>query len=89
MVSVGLFPDTRINCGWIYHKTETINLSSELKDPEDVFLDTSFEKLSFWRIRIVNNDVNKVIFVGPIIWDKTIVLFDKFNMKYKSCRKTN
>jgi len=81
VVSIGLFPDTSINSGWFYNKTKSIKLTSEKKEPDQIFLETSFEKLSFWRIRIINEDINFVIFVGPMIWDKTISLFYKYNMK--------
>lgn len=73
-VGVKKFEDGRVNYGWYSFETGKFFLC----DKEDIECETvianktSIEKLSFWRVKIKNEDINETIFIGPITWAKAI-----------------
>jgi len=65
----------RVSTGWFFIKTNSFSLCKLADcDCENVYYKTTYEKLSFWRIRIKNTKVNKTIFIGPIVWSKVIAV---------------
>lgn len=75
---IALFPDGRLLSGWFYIQTNRTDICRTDIDCEKVFYyDTKFEKLSFWKLRIVNKEANATIFTGPFVWRNTIKLFVK------------
>lgn len=66
--TVGLFAYGRLSTGWFYFESNRTYLCKDWLDPEVVLnRETVYEKESFWRYRISNNQTEKVIFVGPFI----------------------
>ena len=69
-------PEGKIVVGWFYIETEEFYVCDRKTDCESVFYyQTKIEKLPFWRIEIKNGNIDKRIFVGPFIWDKTLSIF--------------
>jgi hypothetical protein len=78
IVSILVWPEVIVNTGWFIMQDEKINLCENQPDCETaVIKGTSVTTLNFWRIRIKNNKLNKVVFVGPFIWNKTLDNFSK------------
>lgn len=75
-------PDGKIVVGWFYIETGEFYVCNRKTDCESVFYyQTKIERLPFWRIKIKNVNIDKVIFVGPFIWNKTLNIFsDKSNV---------
>jgi hypothetical protein len=71
--------NTKVMTGWFYTAVNDYNpCASTQYDCETIInQNTTTEKLSFWRIRIKNNDFDEIIFVGPFIWDKTVKMFSE------------
>src|SRR2546422_5755400 len=42
-----------------------------------IFYQTKIEGLPLWRIRVKNNNINKVIFIGPFQWNKAVKMFSE------------
>jgi hypothetical protein len=81
MISIITWPDGRVNTGWFNIPTNQFYLCNPQADCETtVSYKTKTENLFFWRIRVKNENIDKVVFVGPFLWNKTLRLFsDKFN----------
>jgi len=76
VVSILVWPDARINTGWFNAATEEIKLCNVKNDCETVMTQkTQTENLFFWRIRIKNENIDRIIFVGPFLWSKTVRMF--------------
>lgn len=89
MVSVIPFQEGRLNAGWFNISTNEFYLcKSPQHNCDGIFLhETQMENLSFWRIRIKNENIEKIIFVGPFIWNQTQKLFtDKVRSETLSIR---
>lgn len=75
--TIALFPDGRINSGWFYIPTYSINLCKDEDDCERVvYYETEIEKLPLWNVRVKNRNVDIIIFVGPLVWTKTLKLME-------------
>ena len=75
MISIIFWPDGRVTTGWFSASTETFHLCDNKSDCEaTIAYHTKTENLFFWRIRVRNENIDKVIFVGPFIWNKTLKL---------------
>lgn len=75
MISIVFWPDGRMTTGWFGISTDTFYLCTGKTDCETtIAYHTKTENLFFWRIRLKNENVDKVIFVGPFIWNKTLKL---------------
>ncbi len=75
MISIIFWPDGRVTTGWFGIPTDTFYLCTGKTDCETtIAYHTKTENLFFWRIRLKNENVDKVIFVGPFIWNKTLKL---------------
>lgn len=77
--SIGILYDGRVKSGWFYFQTKEFTICPDsLIDCETVMgYQTAVKKLPFWRLEIRNAKVDKVIFVGPILWRSTYKLFRK------------
>jgi hypothetical protein len=75
---IALFPDGRLSSGWFYIETNRINICKDEIDCDKIFYyETEIEKLPLWRIKIKNKRTDNVVFIGPMVWKKTIELFKK------------
>lgn len=73
---IAIFPYGRMSSGWFYMETNRINICNDNEDCEKVYYyETKVYKLNLWRIRLKNKNIDKIIFVGPFIWYKTLHLF--------------
>lgn len=71
------FPDGKIITGWFHIGMNDFNLCDHSIDCEtQIDYKTSINKLPFWRIQIKNDLVDKTIFIGPIVWNKTVQVLD-------------
>jgi len=76
MIAIGL--DGRLTYGWFNILSEDTSLCDEKSDCETmIYYQTKTEKLSFWRIRVKNKNIDEVIFAGPLLWGRTVKLFDE------------
>jgi hypothetical protein len=77
MIGIG-WPDGRLSSGWFNVGTESVFLCDEKNDCETtIYYQTKVEKLLFWRVRIKNQNFNEVIFVGPLLWGRTLLMINK------------
>jgi len=77
MIGIG-WPDGRVSSGWFNTRTDMFYLCDDKTDCETmIYYQTQTQNLSFWRIRIKNQNIDKVIFVGPLLWDRTITMIKK------------
>lgn len=75
---IALFPDGRISTGWFYLETNRINICKDEIDCDKIYYyETEIDKLPLWRIKIKNKRNDAIVFIGPIVWQKTIELFKK------------
>ncbi len=73
MIGFNSFSDGRVNTGWYYLEYERIYLCNSKSDCESLLAyGTKMEILSLWRIKITNENINEVIFVGPFTWKSTL-----------------
>lgn len=76
------FPEGRVIAGWYYVETKRFNLCPTGFDCESIiFKESKVDKLSFWRIRISNKQVDEIIFVGPFTWNECIGVFERYIKK--------
>lgn len=74
---IALFPDGRIITGWFYIQTNRSDICRTDIDCEKVFrYDTRLEKLSVWRLRVSNSEIDVQIFTGPFIWRHSQLVFE-------------
>lgn len=75
---IGIFPDGRIKTGWFYFTTNEIHVCQDDKTDCEIVMNyqSSVEKTFLWQVRIKNNQFNDAIFTGPIIWHKTVKVFE-------------
>lgn len=72
--------DGQIISGWFYFKTNDFKICAENDNCENVlYKQTSFEKKSYWRIKIKHSDKGEVFFISPFIWNRIIVFFEEYN----------
>ncbi len=85
--TISIFPDGRLSTGWFYWETSRINICQNEIDCEKVFYyETKVETLPLWRIRIKNKQTDKIIFIGPLLWEKAIKLFQNNFSKYSKSK---
>ena len=71
-----LSPHGRLSSGWFYFETHRSSIcDGEINCDRVFYYETELETLNLWHIRIKNNEVDLIIFVGPLIWGETINLF--------------
>ena len=66
----------RVSSGWFFIETNSFRLCKLADCDCEIVYETTYERLSFWRIRITNNDINKTMFIGPIVWPKVITILE-------------
>jgi hypothetical protein len=73
-VGVKKFEDGRVNYGVYCFETNRFFLceKEDLECESIIANRTSVEGMSFWRVKIKNEDIEEIIFVGPITWSKAI-----------------
>lgn len=74
------WPDDKIITGWFcipLSKIYMCNSTDDNIDCEALIYKTIVKKKPFWFILLKNEKREKLIFVGPIIWEKTINSFQK------------
>ena len=75
MISMIFWPDGKLTTGWFSVPTEKFSLCNGKTNCETIMAyHTKTENLFFWRIRIKNENVDKIVFVGPFLWSKTVRL---------------
>jgi len=80
-MGIKLYPDGRISTGWFYIETNRFSVcAGETSDCEQItHYQTFIEKAPFWSLKIRNKDINRTVFVGPIIWSEALNQFyEKF-----------
>jgi len=73
-----LWPEGTIITGWFYIRFDKFIICNNDGDCETtISYHTKTEELSFWRVRVKNKNTDRVIFVGPFIWSRTLKLFNE------------
>jgi hypothetical protein len=66
----------RISTGWFFIETNSFSLC-KLKDCDcEIIHETTYEKLSFYRVKIKNKEIRKTIFIGPMVWSRVIEVLE-------------
>ncbi|GHT17544.1 hypothetical protein FACS189429_1850 [Bacteroidia bacterium] len=69
------YPDDKIITGWFCFPTSNMYMCNSIDDDMDcetLLYNTTIEKRPFWFILLKNKKRDELIFVGPVIWNKTI-----------------
>jgi hypothetical protein len=67
----------KVSAGWYCYRTTTFILCSEKIDCEGInAYETQVIPLSFWRVQIKNSKAQCNIFIGPIMWKKSLALLN-------------
>ena len=81
-IGVMVWPDGQFSTGWFHMETERFYLCGPNEDCETtLYSHTKIEKLSFWRVRMKNEYCEKIIFIGPFIWNDVNHVFEKIVKK--------
>ncbi len=76
-VAISPFYDGRLGIGWNCFLTEEFFLCNEKSDCETTLAyNTTIEQVTLWRVKIKNDDINKTIFIGPLVWSNTIKVLE-------------
>jgi hypothetical protein len=71
------FPDGRVNLGWYCFEFQKFCLCNGNSDCEIMIAYKSkVEPLSFWRLRIKNENVNRIFFIGPFTWKSSLKILE-------------
>ena len=73
-VGVKKFEDGRVNYGVYCFEVNRFFLcdKKDLECESIIANRTSVEELSFWRVKIKNEDIEEIIFIGPLTWLKAM-----------------
>jgi len=84
-VAFKYFPEGRVITGWYYIETDNFYISKGQMDYEKVITkETSIEILSFWRIRIQNKMIDRTLFIGPFVWENSLIVLNQDIGKFNS-----
>lgn len=76
--TIAVSPYGKVITGWNYIEFNSFEICLNADDCETtVYYDTRIERLSFWRIEIKNKNVEKRLFLGPIVWRNTLNIINK------------
>ncbi|HEY1814523.1 MAG TPA: hypothetical protein VGG74_19355 [Kofleriaceae bacterium] len=77
---VGVFADGRTSAGWYVFETQTITLNVPEEDWDLFFASTTWERTPLGCLRLVHNERNASMFVGPIVMNRTLDLLKESGM---------
>jgi hypothetical protein len=84
-IGVMTFPEGKIHTGW-FHIVTGHNKICYADCETTIIKHSKVKLLCFWRINIVVNNKNNIIFVGPFIWEKTKNMLEMNNFKLPESR---
>ena len=72
IIATKIYPDGTVSTAWFYIPTQSFDVCHDVKFDCEAMLasHTITERLSFWRLRIRNENTDRTIFVGPFVWGK-------------------
>lgn len=75
---IGVKPYGELSSGWFNIRFNEINICKHSMDCEKTYYyETEIKELSFWRVKVKNNNIDEEYFVGPILWEKALSLLNK------------
>jgi hypothetical protein len=77
VVAIDCFGRVRVLTGWYFGRTGTVELSGPQKDPEEYMSHTEVRPVGNIFVQINDPAQTTLIFVGPVILDNTLSLFDE------------
>ena len=72
-----LFSEGRVYAGWFQVQTTQFSLCVPQDDCEATIYRVTVTPLSYWRVRLSTTHSQRVLFVGPVNWHRTLVMLQQ------------